>query len=168
MEYTEEELREMLLNANIEMSRLTEKMLSMGASANFIHYCLGTNLIHDVKEDVVNRFDRYRRVRSALNCLEKNKVTLPYGETVYFYSEKEGVSWGMIEELVSDDSNYNGEMFVLTVEEIVPTLLKPLLDVCIEDEEPDDIRQVAESIAYVFEHMLEDDDDAQVQFVEGL
>lgn len=69
--------------------------------------------------------------------------------------------------MVSDSSHYNGEAFVLTVEEIVPTLLKPLLDVCIEDEEPDDIRQVAESIAYVFEHLLEEDE-KQVEFVEGL
>ena len=58
-----------------------------------------------------------------------------------------------------EDSLYDGEMFVLTVEEIVPKLLKPLLDVCIEDQKPEDIRKVVESIAYVFEHMLESDED---------
>lgn len=155
MAYTDEELREMMLKANIELSRLTEKMLSMKAPAALIHKFLGTSRIDDVEEDVINRQDRYKRVRSALNCLYDNNVDLPYNENVYYLSKKEGVSWGRIEELLSDDSLYDGEMFVLTVEELVPILLKPLLDVCIEDQRPEDIRKVAESIAYVFEHMLD-------------
>lgn len=167
MKHTDEELREMLLMANIELSRLTEKMLSMKAPAALIHNLLHTTSINDVEEDVINRQDRYKRVRSALNCLYDNDVDLPYNENVYYFSEKEGVSWGRIEELLSDDSLYDGEMFVLSVEEIVPTLLKPLLDVCIEDQKPEDIRKVAESIAYVFEHLLEEDE-KQVEFVEGL
>lgn len=167
MKHTDEELREMLLMANIELSRLTEKMLSMKAPATLIHNLLHTTSINDVEKDVINRQDRYKRVRSALNCLYDNDVDLPYNENVYYFSEKEGVAWGTLEELLADDSLYDGEMFVLTVEEIVPTLLKPLLDVCIEDQKPEDIRKVAESIAYVFEHLLEEDE-KQVEFVEGL
>lgn len=157
MAYSDEELREMLLKANIELSCLTEKMLSMKAPAALIHKLLHTTSINDVEEDVINRQDRYKRVRSALNCLYNAYVDLPYNENVYYFSEKEGVAWGTLEELLADDSLYDGEMFVLTVEEIVPTLLKPLLDVCIEDQKPEDIRKVAESIAYVFEHMLEEE-----------
>lgn len=134
MKYTDEELREMLLKANIELSCLTEKMLSMKAPAALIHNLLHTTSINDVEEDVINRQDRYKRVRSALNCLYDNDVDLPYNENVYYFSEKEGVAWGTLEELLADDSLYDGEMFVLTVEEIVPTLLRPLLDVCIEDQ----------------------------------
>lgn len=158
MKYTDEKLREMLLMANIELSRLTEKMLSMKATAALIHNLLHTTSINDVEEDVINRQDRYKRVRSALNCLCDNDVDLLYNENVYYFSEKEGVAWGTLEELLADDSLYDGEMFVLSVKEIVPTLLKPLLDVCIEDQKPEDIRKVAESIAYVFEHMLESDE----------
>lgn len=168
MKHTDEELREMLLMANIELSRLTEKMLSMKAPAALIHKFLGTSRIDDVEEDVINRQDRYKRVRSALNCLYDNDVDLPYNENVYYFSEKEGVSWGKIEELLSDDSLYDGEMFVLSVEEIVPTLLRPLLDVCIEDQKPEDIRKVAESIAYVFEHMLDEDADEELVVNENL
>lgn len=163
MKHTDEELREMLLMANIELSRLTEKMLSMKAPATLIHNLLHTTSINDVEEDVINRQDRYKRVRSALNCLYDNDVDLPYNENVYYFSEKEGVAWGTLEELLADDSLYDGEMFVLTVEEIVPTLLRPLLDVCIEDQKPEDIRKVAESIVYVFEHMLESDEDNDVK-----
>lgn len=161
MAYTDEQLRDMLLMANIELSRLTEKMLNMKAPAALIHKFLGTSRIDDVEEDVINRQDRYKRVRSALNCLYDNDIDLPYNENVYFFNEDEGVSWGTIEELLADDSLYDGEMFVLTVEEIVPTLLKPLLDVCIEDQKPEDIRKVAESIAHVFEHMLEEEGDVE-------
>lgn len=168
MKHTDEELREMLLMANIELSRLTEKMLSMKAPAALIHKILGTDRIDGVEEDIINRQDRYKRVRSALNCLYDNDVDLPYNENVYYFSEKEGVSWGKIEELLSDDSLYDGEMFVLTVEEIVPKLLKPLLDVCIEDQKPEDIRKVAESIAYVFEHMLECEEEGELIFHENL
>ena len=155
MAYTDEELREMLLKANIELSRLTEKMLSMKAPAELIHKILSASRIDDVEEDLFNRQDRYKRVRSALNCLYDNGIDLPYNENVYFFNEEEGVSWGTIEELLSDDPIYDGGMFVLTVEDIVPKLLKPMLDVCIEDQKPEDIRKVAESIAYVFEHMLD-------------
>lgn len=161
MKHTDEELREMLLMANIELSRLTEKMLSMKAPATLIHNLLHTISINDVEEDVINRQDHYKRVRSALNCLYDADVDLPYNENVYYFSEKEGVAWGTLEELLADDSLYDGEMFVLTVEEIVPTLLRPLLDVCIEDQKPEDIRKVAESIAYVFEHMLEEEGDVE-------
>ena len=159
MAYTDEELREMMLKANIELSRLTEKMLSMKAPAALIHKFLGTSRIDDVEEDVINRQDRYKRVRSALNCLYDNDVDLPYNENVYYFSEKEGVSWGTLEELLADDSLYDGEMFVLTVEEIVPTLLRPLLDVCVEDGDVEGMHQVTASIGYVFEFMLEGDND---------
>lgn len=159
MAYTDEELREMLLKANIELSRLTEKMLSMKAPAELIHKILSTSRIDDVEEDLLNRQDRYKRVRSALNCLYDNGIDLPYNENVYFFNEEEGVSWGTIEELLSDDPIYDGEMFVLTVEDIVPNLLKPLLDGYIDDKNTEGIRQVTESIAYVFEQMLEDDED---------
>lgn len=161
MAYTDEELREMLLKANIELSRLTEKMLSMKAPAELIHKILSTSRIDDVEEDLLNRQDRYKRVRSALNCLYDNGIDLPYNENVYFFNEEEGVSWGTIEELLSDDPIYDGEMFVLTVEDIVPNLLKPLLDGYIDDENTEGIRQVTESIAYVFEQMLEDDEDGE-------
>lgn len=161
MAYTDEELREMLLKANIELSRLTEKMLSMKAPAELIHKILSTSRIDDVEEDLLNRQDRYMRVRSALNCLYDNGIDLPYNENVYFFNEEEGVSWGTIEELLSDDPIYDGEMFVLTVEDIVPNLLKPLLDRYIDDENTKGIRQVTESIAYVFEQMLEDDEDGE-------
>lgn len=161
MAYTDEELREMLLKANIELSRLTEKMLSMKAPAELIHKILSTSRIDDVEEDLLNRQDRYKRVRSALNCLYDNGIDLPYNENVYFFNEEEGVSWGTIEELLSDDPIYDGEMFVLTVEDIVPNLLKPLLDGYIDDENTEGIRQVTESIAYVFEQMLEDDEDVE-------
>ena len=159
MKHTDEELREMLLMANIELLRLTEKMLIMKAPAALIHNFLHTTSINDVEEDVINRQDRYKRVRSALNCLYDNDVDLPYNENVYYFSEKEGVTWGTLEELLADDSLYDGEMLALTVEGIVTTLLRPLLDVCIEERKPEDIRKVAESIAYVFEHMLESDAD---------
>lgn len=161
MAYTDEELREMLLKANIELSRLTEKMLSMKAPAELIHKILSTSRIDDVEEDLLNRQDRYKRVRSALNCLYDNGIDLPYNENVYFFNEEEGVSWGTIEELLSNDTIYDGEMFVLTVEDIVPNLLKPLLDGYIDDENTEGIRQVTESIAYVFEQMLEDDEDGE-------
>lgn len=159
MAYTDEELREMLLKTNIELSRLTEKMLSMKAPAALIHKILGTSRIDDVEEDILNRQDRYKRVRSALNCLYDNDIDLPYNENVYFFNEDEGVSWGTIEELLSDDSIYNGEAFVLTVEEIIPKLLKPMLNVCIEDGDVEGMHQVTSSIGYVFEFMLEGDDD---------
>lgn len=162
MAYTDEQLREMLLMANIELSRLTEKMLSMKAPAALIHKFLGTSRIDDVEEDVINRQDHYKRVRLALTCLCENSVDLPYNENVYYFSEEEGVSWGTIEELLSDDSAYNGEAFVLNVEEIVPNLLKPLLDTCIDIQDQEGVRQAAESIAYVFEHMLESDEDGVV------
>jgi hypothetical protein len=154
MKYTDEELCEMILKANIELSCLTEKMLSMKAPATLIHDVLGTSRIDDVEEDVLNRQDRYKRVRSALTCLYDNNIDLPYGATVYFFSEDEGVSWGTIGELFSDDSIYNGEAFVLTVDEIVPKLLKPLLDKYIEEEDVEGINSVTSAIGYVFKFML--------------
>jgi hypothetical protein len=168
MVYTDEELRDKLLKTNIELSLLTEKMFNMKAPATLIHKLLHTMPIDDIEEDVINRKDHYRRVRSALNCLYDNAIDLPYNKNVYYFSDEEGVAWGTIEELLSEDSLYDGEMFVLTVEEIVPNLLKPLLDVCIDDQKPEDVRKVAESIAYVFEHMLEGEEEGELVLHENL
>lgn len=159
MKHTDEELREMLLELNKELSYLTVKMCQMKAPAALIHKFLGTSRIDDVEEDAINRRDRYQRVRSVLNSLYDNNVDLPYNENVYYFSEKEGVSWGRIEELLSDDTIYDGEMLVLSVEEIVPILLKPLIDEYIDEGDAEGVRQVTEYIVYVFEHMLESDED---------
>lgn len=51
MKHTDEELREMMLKTDIELSRLTEKMLSMNAPATLMHNILGTNLINDVGDN---------------------------------------------------------------------------------------------------------------------
>lgn len=159
MAYSDEELRKMMLKASREYYCLTDDLVDMNASAAFIHNVLGTNLINNVEEDVLNKQDRYRRIRSALNCMKANNVELPYNETVYFFNKDDGVSWGTFEELLSDDSIYDGEEFVLTVEEIVPTLLRPLLDMYIDNKDTEGIHQVGESIIYVFNHMLEEDED---------
>lgn len=159
MAYTDEELREMLLRANHEQYRLTDNLVSMEASPNRIHNILHTISINDVEEDVINRLDRYKRVDAVLNNLRKNGCEISHKGNVYFFSKEEGVSWGRVEELLSDDTIYDGEELVLTVEEIVPKLLKPLLDQYIEDKNADGIKQVTASIAYVLEHLLDDDEE---------
>ncbi len=159
MKRTDEELREMLLRANRELYCLTDSLVNMGVTAAFIHNILYTNLINDVEEDVLNRLDRYKRVSAVLSHLNEIGGKITHTGNLYFFSKNEGVSWGTIEELLSDDTIYDGEMFVLTVEEIVPKLLKPLLDACIESEDHEGVRKVANSIAYVFENMIEDADE---------
>lgn len=161
MTYTDEELREMLLRANREQYSLTDNLVNRGVSATFIHNILHTKSLNDVEEDVLNRLDRYKRVSAVLSHLEDigGEIIHTGGGDLYFFNEDEGVSWGTIEELLSDDTIYDGEAFVLTVEEIVPKLLKPLLDECIENKNTDAIYQLSESINYVFNHMLESDED---------
>ena len=161
MKHTDEELREMLLRANRELYCLTDNLVDMGVSAAFIHNILYTKSINDVEENVLNQLDRYKRVSAVLSHLEDIGGRISHKGNLYFYVEEVGVSWGTIEELLSDDTMYDGEMFVLTVEDIVPNLLKPLLDGYIDDENTEGIRQVTESIAYVFEQMLEDDEDGE-------
>lgn len=159
MAYTDEELREMLLRANREQYCLTDNLVDMGVTAAFIHNILHTKSLNDVEEDVLNRLDRYKRVSAVLSHLEDIGGKITHKGNLYFFNEDEGVSCGTIEELLSDDTIYDGEAFVLTVEEIVPKLLKPLLDECIESKNTDGIYQLSESINYVFNHMLEDDND---------
>nr|DAV34481.1 MAG TPA: hypothetical protein [Caudoviricetes sp.] len=159
MAYTDEELREMLLSANRELYRLTESLCYMKAPTVLIHNILHTKSLNDVEEDVLNRLDRYKRVSAVLSYLEDIGGKITHKGNLYFFNEDEGVSWGTIEELLSDDTIYDGEAFVLTVEEIVPKLLKPLLDECIENKNRDAIYQLSQSINYVFNHMLEDSKD---------
>ena len=158
MVYTDEELRDMLLSANRELYRLTESLCYMKVPTARIHNILHTKSLNDVEEDVLNRLDRYKRVSAVLSYLEATGGHISHTGFLYFFNEDEGVSWGTIEELLSDDTIYDGEEFVLTVEDIVPKLLKPLLDVYIEDKNTDGIYQVSESINYVFNHLLDDDD----------
>ena len=154
MKYTDKKLREMLLKANHELYCLTDKLVNMGASSTFIHNVLHTTSINDVEEDVINRLDRYKRIAAVLSHLKENGGEISHKGNVYFFNEEEGVAWGTFEELLSDDSIYNGEAFVLTVDEIVPKLLKPLLDKYIEEEDVEGINGVTSSICYVFEFML--------------
>lgn len=157
MTYTDEELREMLCNASHKQYCLTYTLVTMGASPAFIRNIMHVTPINDVEEDVLNRLDRYKRVDAVLGYLKKNGVQISHKGNLYFFSKKEGVSWGTIEELLSDDTVYDGEEFVLTAKEIVPKLLKPLLDACIESKDTEGFYQLSESIVYVLEHMFEDD-----------
>lgn len=159
MKYTDEELREMLLKVNRELCCLTDNLVSMGATVELIHNILGINLIDDVEEDILNRQNRYKRVCALLGHLEENDGKISHKGNLYFFSEEEGVSWGTIEELLSDDSVYDGEEFVLTVEEIVPKLLKPLLNKYIEEKDAGGINSVSSAITYVFEFMIESDEE---------
>lgn len=161
MKHTDEELREMLLRANRELYCLTDNLVGMGVSAAFIHNILYTKSINDVEENVLNQLDRYKRVSAVLSHLKDIGGKITHKGNLYFFNEDEGVSWGTIEELLSDDTIYDGEAFVLTVEEIVPKLLKPLLDECIETKNTGAIYQLSEFINYVFNHMLEDDEDGE-------
>lgn len=157
MAYTDEELLKMLCNASYEQYCLTNTLTNMGASPARIHNILHTTLINDVEEDVLNRLDRYKRVNAVLSCLNEVDGQITYEGGLYFFSKEEGVAWGTIEELLSDDTVYEGEELVLTVEEIVPKLLKPLLDAHIERQDHEGVCKVANSIAYVFENMIEDE-----------
>lgn len=161
MKHTDEELREMLLRANRELYCLTDNLVGMGVPAAFIHNILYTKSINDVEENVLNQLDHYKRVSAVLSHLKDIGGKITHKGNLYFFNEDEGVSWGTIEELLSDDTIYDGEAFVLTVEEIVPKLLKPLLDECIETKNTGAIYQLSESINYVFNHMLEDDEDGE-------
>lgn len=162
MAYTDEELREMLLRANREQYCLTDNLINMGATAAFIHNILHTKSLNDVRDDVLNRLDRYKRVSAVLSHLKDKGGQISHKEYLYFFSKDEGVSWGTIEELLSDDTIYDGEEFVLTVEEIVPKLLKPLLDVYIESNDTDGIYLVSDSIIYVINNLLEYDEEGRL------
>ena len=168
MAYTDEELREMLLRANREQYCLTDNLIDAGATGVFIHNILHTKSLNDVEDDVLNRLDHYKRVSAVLSHLKDIGGKITHEGTLYFFNEDEGVSWGTIAELLSDDTIYDGEAFVLTVEEIVPKLLKPLLDECIENKNTDAIYQLSESINYVFNHMLEDDEEGELVLHENL
>lgn len=168
MKHTDEELRDMLLSANRELYRLTESLCYMKAPVAFIHNILHTTSINDAEEDVLNRLDRYKRVSAVLSYLEAAGGQISHKGNLYFFSEEEGVSWGTIEELLSDDTIYDGEEFVLTVEEIIPKLLKPLLNVYVDEGNVEAINRVTASIGYVFEFMLEDDEDGELIIHENL
>ena len=148
-----------MLRANRELYCLTDNLVDMGVSAAFIHNILYTKSINDVEENVLNQLDRYKRVSAVLSHLEDIGGRISHKGNLYFYVEEECVSWGTIEELLSDDTIYDGEAFVLTVEEIVPKLLKPMLDVCIDNGDVEGMHQATASIGYVFEFMLEGDND---------
>lgn len=155
MTYGNEELREMLMKANAELSCLTQILVDMEAPVETIHNILRIPHYDDAEADCVHRLKHYGVVRKALRNMKQHRITFAYTGNVYFYSERVGVSWEKLENLFTNGSDYNGEDFVISVNDIVPILLKPLLDTAIEDRNADAIRVMIEGIVYVFEHLIE-------------
>lgn len=122
----------------------------MGLAPHQIYACLQTpytNNVYEYMEDATKHYDSISKCMTQLEVLG----VAPDDDTtqVYYFDWEEGVYEGIVSALMMYSNPYAGQKLVDSVDEIIPVILKPLMDEAIEEMNASAINQLAEAMVYV-------------------
>ena len=131
---------------------LISGLASMGLAPHQIYACLQTpytNNAYEYMEDATKHYD------SILKCMTQLEVLgiAPDDATtqVYYFDWEEGVCEETVSALMMYSNPYAGQQLVVEVKDIIPKILRPLMDEAIAEQNASNINQLAEAIAYVID-----------------
>lgn len=106
-----------------------------------------TNSVGEYIEDATNHYDKVAECMSQCESLG----IAPDDDTtqVYYFDWEEGVCDETVQMLMLYSTPYKGQKLVDSVDEIIPVILKPLMDEAIAEQNASDINQLAEAMVYV-------------------
>lgn len=116
-------------------------------------------LIHEPEDCTVAQFDKwYDLLANACRWLQNIGLTMTdhvpvywFDDTtqVYYFDWEEGVYEETVSALMWYSTPYTGQKLVDSVDEIIPVILKPLMDEAIAEMNASAVNQLAEAIVYV-------------------
>lgn len=106
-----------------------------------------TNSVCEYIEDATTHYD------AVIKCMRQlaDMGIAPDDDTtqVYYFDWEEGVCEETVQMLMLYSTPYQGQQLVDSVDEIIPVILKPLMDEAIAEMNASNINQLAEAMVYV-------------------
>ena len=129
---------------------IISELASMGLAPHQIYACLQTpytNNAYEYMEDATKHYDSISKCMTQLAVLG----IAPDDATtqVYYFDWEEGVYEETVSALMMYSNPYAGQQLVDSVDEIIPVILKPLMDEAIAEMNASNINQLAEAMTYV-------------------
>ena len=121
----------------------------MGLTAQQIFDRLRLPYTEDMQQHIADATAHYDAVSKCMRQCEELKYPPDSDVIVYYFDWDAGVCYVELETLLYFDSEYKGQKLVDSVDEIIPVILKPLMDEAIEEMNASNINQLAEAMVYV-------------------
>lgn len=128
---------------------------AQGLDAHQIYDRLQTPFTNSVSEYIEDATKHYDMVAKCMRQCEELGVA-PDDDTtqVYYFDWEEGVCEETVSALMMYSTPYKGQKLVDSVDEIIPVILKPLMDEAIEELNASNINQLAEAMVYVIDELI--------------
>lgn len=129
---------------------IISKLASMGLAPHQIYACLQTpytNNAYEYMEDATKHYDSISKCMTQLAVLG----IAPDDATtqVYYFDWEEGVYEETVSALMMYSNPYAGQQLVVEVKDIIPKILRPLMDEAIEAGDAQCIYRLAQAMVYV-------------------
>lgn len=128
---------------------------AQGLDAHQIYDRLQTPFTHSVCEYIEDATTHYDMVAKCMRQCEELGVA-PDDDTtqVYYFDWEEGVCDATVQMLMLYSTPYKGQKLVDSVDEIIPVILKPLMDEAIAEMNASNINQLTEAMVYVINELI--------------
>lgn len=146
---------EQLANLCDMRKEIINGLSAQGLDAHQIYDRLQTPYANSVGEYIEDATKHYDMVDKCMRQCEELGVA-PDDDTtqVYYFDWEEGVCEGIVSALMMYSNPYAGQKLVDSVDEIIPVILKPLMDEAIEEMNASAINQLAEAMVYVIDELI--------------
>lgn len=130
-------------------------LASMGLAPHQIYACLQTPYTNNVYEYMEDATKHYDSISKCMTQLEELGIA-PDDDTtqVYYFDWEEGVCDETVQMLMLYSTPYKGQKLVDSVDEIIPVILKPLMDEAIAEMNASNINQLTEAMTYVINTLI--------------
>lgn len=128
---------------------------AQGLDAHQIYDRLQTPFTHSVCEYIEDATAHYDMITKCMRQCEELGIA-PDDDTtqVYYFDWKEGVCDATVQMLMLYSTPYKGQKLVASVDEIIPVILKPLMDETIAEQNASAVNQLAEAMTYVINTLI--------------
>lgn len=121
----------------------------MGLTAQQIYDRLRLPYTEAAQQHIADATAHYDVLSKCISQCEELKYPPDSDVIVYYFDWDDGVCAVELETLLYFDSEYKGQKLVVSVDEIIPVILKPLMDEAIEAGDAQCIDRLAEAMVYV-------------------
>ncbi len=128
---------------------------AQGLDAHQIYDRLQTPFTHSVCEYIEDATAHYDMLTKCMRQCEELGIA-PDDDTtqVYYFDWEEGVCDATVQMLMLYSTPYKGQKLVDSVDEIIPVILKPLMDEAIAEQNASAVNQLAEAMTYVINTLI--------------
>lgn len=113
----------------------------------------------EAQQHIADATAHYDVVSKCMRQCEELKYPPDSDVIVYYFDWDDGVCAVELETLLYVDSEYKGQQLVVEVKDIIPKILRPLMDEAIEAGDAQCIDRLAEAMVYVINNLIPQEQD---------